>query len=131
MPVGLVVAGANSNDHKLLAPTLAGLPACRPLPSVQRPQGLCLDKGYDYPQTRRLAAEYGLTLHLRTRGEEVKALASEPGYRPRRWVVERTHSWLNRCRRLLVRWEKQAANYEALLHFACAHLTWQRAGLFG
>ena len=57
MPVALVVAGANRNDHKLLGPTLAGLPTCRPLPSVQRPQGLCLAKGYDYPQTRALAAE--------------------------------------------------------------------------
>ena len=58
-------------------------------------------------------------------------MPTEPGYRPRRWVVERTHSWLNRFRRLLVRWEKKAANHEALLHFACAHLTWQPAGLFG
>ena len=129
--VALVVAGANRNDHKLLGPTLARLPPCRPLPSVQRPQGLCLDKGCAYPATRALAAEYGLTLHLRTRGEEAKAMAVEPGYRPRRWVVERTHSWLNRFRRLLVRWEKPAANYEALRHFACAHLTWQQAGLFG
>ncbi|MEN9574992.1 MAG: hypothetical protein RL514_2847, partial [Verrucomicrobiota bacterium] len=39
--------------------------------------------------------------------------------------------WLNRFRRLLVRWEKQAANYEALLHLACACITWQQAGLFG
>lgn len=131
MPVGLVVAGANRNDHKLLGPTLARLPALRPLPSQQRPQGLCLDKGYDYPQTRALAAEYGLTLHLRTRGEEVKAMTAEPGYQPRRWVVERTHSWLNRFRRLLVRWEKKAANYEALLHLACACITWQQAGLSG
>ena len=56
-PVGLVVAGANRNDHKRLGPTLARRPAGRPLPSVQRPQGLCLDKGYAYPQTRVLAAE--------------------------------------------------------------------------
>lgn len=131
VPVAVVVAGANRDDHKLLGATLAALPAGRPLPGVQRPQGLCLDKGYDYPQTRLLAAEYGLALHLRTRGEEVKALATEPGYRPRRWVVERTHSWLNRFRRLLVRWEKRAANYEALLHFACALISWQQAGLSG
>ena len=131
VPVALVVAGANRNDPKLLGPTLARLPALRPLPSVQRPQGLCLDKGYDYPQTRALAAEYGLTLHLRPRGEEAKAMTAEPGYRPRRWVVERTHSWLNRFRRLRVRWEKKAANYEALIHLACAQLTWQQVTLFG
>ncbi|VVB55727.1 Transposase DDE domain protein [uncultured archaeon] len=42
-----------------------------------------------------------------------------PGYRARRWVVERTHSWLNRFRRLLIRWEKKIENYSAMLHFAC------------
>jgi putative transposase len=131
VPVAVVVAGANCNDHKLLGPTLARLPAGRPLASVQRPQGLCLDKGYDYPKTRALAAEYGLILHLRTRGEEARAKARDPAGKARRWVVERTHSWLNRYRRLLVRWEKQAANYEALLHFACARITWRQTGLFG
>lgn len=47
-------------------------------------------------------------------------IAREAGQRARRWVVERTHSWLNRFRRILVRWEKKAENYIALLHFACA-----------
>ena len=40
----------------------------------------------------------------------------------RRWVVERTHSWLNRSRRLLVRWEKKAENYLAFIRLACAQL---------
>lgn len=131
MPVAVVVAGANRNDHKLLGPTLAALPTARPLPSVQRPQGLCLDKGYDYPDTRRLAAEYGFELHLRTRGEEAQAKLREPGWKARRWVVERTHSWLNRFRRLLIRWDKRAANFQAHLHFACALISWQQAGLSG
>jgi putative transposase len=129
VPVGLAVAGANRNDHQLLGATLASLPACRPLPSVQRPQGLCLDKGYDYPHTRTVAHEYGLTLHLRTRGEEQKE--RHAGARARRWVVERTHSWLHRYRRLLVRWDKDPANHEGFLHFACALITWGAAGLFG
>jgi transposase len=54
-----------------------------------------------------------------------------PGYRARRWVVERTHSWLNRFRRLLVRWEKKTKNYSAMLHFASAWITFRAAGLFG
>ena len=49
----------------------------------------------------------------------------------RRWVVERTHSWMNRFRRILTRWEKKAANYLALLHFACAWITYRAAGLLG
>jgi hypothetical protein len=37
-------------------------------------------------------------------------------------MVERTHSWLNRSRRLLVRWEKKPANDLAFIYLACAQL---------
>jgi hypothetical protein len=90
--------------------------------------GLCLDAGYDYDEVREVAAELGYTTHIRSRGEEKQAQAA--GQKARRWVVERTHSWLNRYRRLLIRWEKKAHNYLALLHLACAHLTWNKT-LFG
>jgi transposase len=46
-------------------------------------------------------------------------------------VVERSHSWLNRFRRILVRWDKSAANYIAFLHFACALIALRAAGLLG
>ena len=36
----------------------------------------------------------------------------------RRWVIERSNSWMNRFRRVLVRWEKKVANYVAMLEFA-------------
>lgn len=49
-----------------------------------------------------------------------------PRYRARRWVVERTHSWLNRFRKLLVRFEKTAVGYEALLELACALIAFRR-----
>jgi transposase len=48
----------------------------------------------------------------------------------RRWVVERTNSWMNRFRRLLIRWEKRIENYVAMLHLACAWITYRRGGLF-
>lgn len=95
-----------------------------PLPEI----GLCLDKGYDYEEVRHVAAELGYTTHIRCRREEQQA--KKEGEKARRWVVERTHSWLNRFRRLLVRWEKKGSNYLALLHFACAILTWNKS-LFG
>ena len=87
-----------------------------------------MDAGYDYDEVREIAWEFGYTTHIRKRGEEKKAC--EAGKKARRWVVERTHSWLNRYRRLLIRWEKKARNYLAMLHFACACLTWNRC-LFG
>lgn len=55
-------------------------------------------------------AEFGFTAHIRARGEEATQIKHEAGYRARRWVVERTHSWLNRFRGLLVRWAKKACN---------------------
>ena len=72
-----------------------------------------------------LAAEFGFTAHIRSRGEEAKALKREAGFRARRWVVERTHSWLNRFRALLIRWSKKPENHLALLHLACALITWK------
>ena len=74
-----------------------------------------------------LAAEFGFTAHIRSRGEEAKAIKREAGFRARRWVVERTHSWLNRFRRILTRWEKRADTYLAMLHLACALITWRAA----
>ena len=99
----------------------------RPDATPAEPQGICLDKGYDYPQVYELVGEYGLTPHIRSRGEEKKQLEREDGFRARRWVVERTHSWLNRFRRILTRWEKRADTYLAMLHLACGLITWRAA----
>jgi len=92
---------------------------------------MCLDKGYDYEEVRALLAEFGFTAHIRARGEEAQALKREAGFRARRWVVERTHSWMNRFRGVRVRWSKKLANYLALLHLACAYITFKAAHLLG
>ena len=133
IPVGLEIEGANRHDMKLVAATLASVPQIiedKRLGhlALGENQGLCMDAGYDYDKVREIAQAFGYTTHIRSRGEEKKA--RKPGHRARRWVVERTHSWLNGYRRLLVRWEKKAHNYLAMLHFACALITWNRA-LFG
>ena len=127
----MVVAGANRHDVKLVEATLQGLRAPRPAPTPEHPQHLCLDKGYDSRQVATLVAQWGYTAHIRSRGEEREAKATIPGYRARRWVVERTHSWMNRFRRLLVRWEKKVANYLAMLHLACACITLRAAQVVG
>lgn len=90
-----------------------------------------MDKGYDYEEVRALLSEFGFTAHIRARGEESQAIKQEAGYKARRWVVERTHSWMNRFRRILVRWDKKAQNYLAFLHLACAYITYRQAGLLG
>jgi transposase len=131
IPVGLAIAGANRHDMKLVRPTLDSLVVARPEPTEEQPQGMCMDKAYDYDEVRDLLAEFGFTAHIRSRGEEVKELAREAGKKARRWVVERSHSWLNRFRRILVRWEKKPEHFLAFLHFACALIAFRAAGLFG
>ena len=131
IPIGVSVAGANRHAMKLVAATLESVIVARPAPSAERPQHICLDKGYDYPQIEELVAQWGYTAHIRGRGEEKQEKAAIPGYRARRWVVERTHSWLNRFRRLLVRWEKEVANYLGMVHLACAWITFRAAGVIG
>jgi len=116
---------------KLVRETLENMIIERPAPTGEQPQGMCLDKGYDYQEVRDTLREFGFTAHIRSRGEEAQAIRAEAGKRARRWVVERSHSWLNRFRRLLIRWEKKAENYIALLHFACALIAFRAAGIFG
>ena len=131
VPIGLAVEGANRNDFKMARETIESIPVERPEPTPDQPQGMCLDKGYDYEEVRALLVEFGFTAHIRARGEEAKALKREAGFRARRWVVERTHSWMNRFRGVLVRWSKKLANYLALLHLACAYITFKAAHLLG
>ena len=131
IPVGLALAGANRHDMKLVRARLESLPAPRPAPSAAHPQGMCLDKGYDFAEVRRTLDEFGFTAHIRSRGEEAQAIEREAGFKARRWVVERTHSWLNRFRRILIRWDKSPDNYIAFLHFACALIALRAAGLLG
>ena len=131
IPLGLAVAGANVNDFKLARETIESIPLKRPRPTAKHPQGLCLDKGYDYSEVYDLIAEFRFTGHIRSRGEEAKALKKRAGFRARRWVVERAHSWMNRFRRILVRWEKRPDTYVAMLHLALALITWRAAGLLG
>lgn len=121
----MVVAGANRNDFKLMAETLLSLPIRRPLATDRNPQHLCLDKGYDYPEVEEIAELLCYMAHIRPRGEE--SVACQRGKKARRWVVERTHSWFNRFRRILVRWEKKVENYLAFLHLACALITFRAA----
>jgi len=95
------------------------------------PQHLCADKGYDYDYTRFLLAAYGHYTPIKSRGDEKAAKTHIPGCRARRWVVEGTHSWLNRFRRLLICWEKKVDHDEALLHLAFAFLCFRNAEVFG
>ena len=123
MPVGLAIDGANRHDCRMIKATIKSIPVKRPKPTQRKKHRMCLDKGYDFDQVRDLVNEFGYTAHIRSRGQEAQAIKRRAGFRARRWVVERTHSWMNRFRRILTRWEKKAENYLALLHLVCAVIT--------
>ena len=112
---------------KLLEATLSSTPIARPIPTETTPQGLCLDRGYDYDHVRKLAVAHRLEPHIRTRGEELAEKVRDPTWRARRWVVEAAHSWLNRNRGILIRWSKKDENHLALLQLASGLIALKKA----
>lgn len=126
IPLSIVASGAQKHDMKLLEPTLDQIVVKRPKVKKNRKQHLCADKGYAGQPAQEAMVRRHYTPHVRQRGEEVNAKKKNPGYRPRRWVVERTHSWFNRFRKLLVRFEKTAAAHEALLELASALIVFRQ-----
>ena len=81
VPIGLVIEGANRHDRKLVRPTIESIVIKRPEPSEEHPQGMCLDKGYDYDEVRDIVREFGFTAHIRPRGEEATAIKREAGWK--------------------------------------------------
>jgi putative transposase len=122
IPLSVVITAANTHDMKAAIDTLDGVVVERPL----KKQNLCLDKGYDFPEIERESTKRRYILHIRHRGEEYKELA-KIRYLGRRWVVERTNSWHNRFRKLLVRYEKKSENYLALVCLACCIIVYRRS----
>lgn len=110
IPLAIVEDGANRHDSKLLIATLDGIVIARPEPTQEEPQHLCLDAAYDGDPSRQAVWDRNYTPHIQSRGDEKQEKVAIPGHRARRWVVERLHSWINRSRRLLVRWEKKTEN---------------------
>ncbi len=123
MPLAAVLGAANVHDKWSLAQTLDSVVLTAPR-GPRRPAHLCLDKGYDFPDCDELVRTRRIVPHIRRKGEP--PLVGRAHGKPRRWVVERTGSWHNRYRALLIRWERKAANYLALFHLACALVVLQQ-----
>jgi putative transposase len=135
IPLAVAVEGANRHDSKLLVATLDGLVVARPAPEKEEgdhhsDQHMCLEAAYDSGEVREELEARGYEPHISPAEKEKRSGREEarqhPGGRARRWVVERTHSWLNRSRRLLVRWEKKTENYLGFIHLACAQLIFSK-----
>ena len=130
VPIGIAIAGAERARHHSVACYVAV--DARAASQVDRTvqatsllgqRILCRVHGV-------LARRLRYILHV-PRKSEVQA-KRRSGQRARRWVVEGCHSWTNRGRRLLVRWEKKAGGtYLAFIHLQFAYIALKHAGVLG
>jgi transposase len=126
IPLSIVASGAQVHDVKLLEPTLDQIVVKRPPAQDPPKENLCADNGYTGQPAKQAIEKRHYVPHVRGRGEEKEAKRRNSRKRARRWVVERTHSWLNRYRKLLVRFEKTLLSFEGLLELACALIVFRR-----
>ena len=127
-PLSLAVTGANAHDVTQLETVLDGIAVERPAATCASPQHLCADKGYSGKPALEIIMSRGYTPHIKQRGEEALEKKTVPGHKARRWVVEACHSWFNRFRKLLVRFEKKASSHLALAHLAAAIICLRKVG---
>ncbi len=142
LPLAVVLTAANRTDMTVAAATLDALVIARPQPDEAHPQHLSADAGYDYESTLGEMQARGYIEHVRpnwwnrnhghraTAEQLAQAAERQPGKRPRRWVVERLHAWLNHHRRLIIRWDKLPRCYLAFLCLANALICFQQAARF-
>jgi putative transposase len=124
-PLGVVIAGADVPDFRLLDETIEAVVVDRPAPAEVE-QDLCLDAGYDNAPAREAVERHGYVGHTRPAREGPRPKRRPGRRKARRWVVERTLSWLSKCRALLVRYDKYDGNYLGLIQLACGLLWYRR-----
>ncbi len=123
VPLSIVVTGANKHDVSQLGLVLDAIVIERPEHIIQH---LCADKGYAGAPALEIIMSRNYIPHVKQRGEEIREKRIIPGYKARRWVVEVSHSWFNRFRKLLVRYEKLTETYLALLQMAAAIIAFRK-----
>jgi transposase len=124
VPISIVLSGANLHDKWSLAPTLDAV-VLKAGHGIRRPRHCCLDKEYAFRDCDQAVRDRRIVPHIRQKGEP--PLIGRVHGKPRRWVVERTHSWHNRFRGLLIRWERKARNYLAFVYLASALIAYQQS----
>ena len=126
VPLSLVVTGANRHDVSQLAAVLDAIVILRPKTTGAKSHRLCADQGYDGTPARTATRARNYEPWIKQRNEPLPAHINRGLYKKCRWAVEVSHSWFNRFRKLLVRYEKTTANYEALAHLAAAIIYWRK-----
>jgi putative transposase len=136
IPLAVVLSGANRTDMKKLGELLdarmvVSLPdaGADSAAAETEERHLCLDRGYATVACRETAVAQGYVPHIPPKRSAANPLPP-PGdparHPPRRWVVEVSHSWFNRFRRLLIRWEKKGANYLGFIQLAACLIIYRK-----
>lgn len=126
VPLSFVVTGANVHDCKGLDQVLGAIVVKRKGPAHRRSKHLCADAGYRGARHLRTIEDHGYIPHVVDRRTEADIKQREPNKKARRWVVEVCHSWFNRFRKLLVRYEKLERSFVALNHLAAAIIAFRK-----
>lgn len=129
VPLSLVVTAANVNDCTRLDAVLGAIMLRRKAPLKRRSKHLCADAGYRSAANRLTIERHGYIAHVVSRRKEAELKRRDPTSKARRWVVEVCHSWFNRFRKLLVRYEKLHRSFLALNHLAAAIIAWRKVPL--
>ena len=129
VPLSLVVTGANVHDCKRLDAVLTAIVVKRQDPPHRRHKHLCADAGYRGAEHLRCIAGHCYIPHVVDRRTEADLKRRDPNQKARRWVVEVCHSWFNRFRKLLVRYEKLERSFVALNHLAAAIIAFRKVTL--
>ena len=129
VPLSIIVTAANRNDVTQVAAVLEAIVVKRPAPSERRNKHLCADAGYTGAPALAVIEKHDYIPHVKGRGQEAKEKRRDPGKRARRWIVEVAHSWFNRFRKLLVRYEKLERSFLGLNHLAAAIIAFRKVPL--
>jgi transposase len=113
IPLAIGVTGANTHDSKVCVSTVSDIVYNRqpPFKTIE------LDAAFDAAHIKKSLATLGYYCRVSPNKRRSSVIKNEK--LKFRWSVERTHSWINRFRRLLIRWEKMKANFLGMLQFAC------------
>ena len=129
VPLSIIVTGANRHDVSQLGTVLEAIIIKRLQPPIRRSKHLCADAGYTGEPALIVIEQHGYITHVKGRGQEAVELIDDPNKKARRWVVEVAHSWFNRFRKLLVRYEKLERSFMALNHLAAAIIAFRKVPL--
>jgi IS5 family transposase len=127
--LSLVVSGANVHDCKRLDAVLGAVVIKRKDPPHRRNKHLCADAGYRGAEHLNTIEGHGYIPHVVSRPKEAEIKRRTPEKKAGRWVVEVCHSWFNRFRKLLVRYERLERSFLALNHLAAAIIAFRKVPL--